>query len=62
MDIEKLIQILEEYKKNGVEQVFFQDYCWNSLEVEFQQMSEKTVCMVISEEVDEEDEEEEEVE
>jgi hypothetical protein len=54
MNINTLIKKLQSYEKKGIKQVFFQDYCWNNLDVEFQQLSENQLCMVISEDIMEE--------
>ena len=54
MNINTLIKKLQQYQQAGVKQVFFQDYCWNNLDVEFQQLSETQLCMVISEDIMEE--------
>jgi len=51
MNINTLIKKLQKFQKEGVKQVFFQDYCWNPLVVEFQLLNDDQLCAVISEDL-----------
>jgi hypothetical protein len=51
MNINTLIKKLQKFQKEGVKQVFFQDYCWNPLVVEFQLLNDEQLCAVISEDL-----------
>ena len=51
MNINTLIKKLQKFQKEGVKQVFFQDYCWNPLVVEFQLLNDDQLCAVVSEDL-----------